>query len=80
MNRPVWCHPGLGSMKTARPGCHLLTYAPAGSLGSAYAGLRRGAGRNLVAAGANRKERPAIPALSCPHSPKKDNFAEKQNL
>lgn len=59
--------PGRGG--PARPGCHLRTYAPAGSLGSAFAGLRRGAGRSRIAAGANRKERPAISALPCPVLP-----------
>ncbi len=70
-NRLVWCQPGPGAVATARPGCHLRTYAPAGSLGSAFAGLRRGAGRNRIAAGANRKERPAISALPrpCPVPP-----------
>lgn len=70
-SRLMWCQPGPGSMGTARPGCHRRTYAPAGSLGSAFAGLRRGAGRNRIAAGANRKERPAIPALPrpCPVPP-----------
>ena len=47
--RLIGCHPGLGSMGTARPGCHRLTYAPAGSLGPAFAGLRRGAGRSFRA-------------------------------
>jgi len=67
-SRLVWCQPGPGAMATARPGCHLRTYAPAGSLGSAFAGLRRGAGRSRIAAGVNRKERPAISALHCPVS------------
>ncbi len=68
-SRLVWCQPGPGAMATARPGCHLRTYAPAGSLGSAFAGLRRGAGRSRIAAGANRKERPTISALPCPVLP-----------
>ena len=70
-SRLVWCQPGPGAVATARPGCHLRTYAPAGSLGSAFAGLRRGAGRNRIAAGANQKERPAISALPrpCPVPP-----------
>ncbi len=64
-----------------RPGRHLLGrpagatcsdfHAPAASLGTAYAGLRQGAGRNRIAAGAMPLVRPAISLLPrpCPVTP-----------